>query len=108
MKNSAIALVAVIAALLAAPVDAKKKQAGNEPIDFGAISCNQFLQDIASGSEEDAAGVFLWLDGYLSGVSGDTVLRFDSLEQFGLNLVDHCSKRGRDRLIDAARKVGIQ
>ena len=107
MKNSAIALVAIVASLLASPVDAKKQQA-NAPIDFSAIRCGEFLQDIANGSEDDAAAVFLWLDGYLSGVSGDTVLRFDSLEQFGLNLVEHCSENGRDRLIDAAREVGIQ
>ena len=106
--KTAIALAAIIAALLAAPANAKKQQNSNAPIDFGAITCSEFLQDVSTASEDDAGALILWLDGYLSGVSGDTVLRFDGLEQFATNLVEHCSNRGRDRLIDAARKVGIQ
>lgn len=80
----------------------------SDNIDFGAITCKTFLTDVAAASEDDVAGMMLWLDGYLSGVSGDAVMRFDAMEAFGENLVAHCSKRGNDKLLDAARKVGLQ
>lgn len=66
------------------------------------------MGDLGEASEEDAAAVLPWLDGNLSGVSGDTALRFDGPEYFANNLAEHCNRRGRDRLLDAARKVGIQ
>lgn len=51
---------------------AKKAQSRN--INFGAITCGEFLQDISQSSDEDAGVVLMWIDGYLSGVSGDTTL----------------------------------
>jgi acid stress chaperone HdeB len=105
--NRLIAISIAAAALaLASPAGAKRMQQQN--VDFGTISCQQFLQDVASGSEDDVGAIMLWLDGYLSGVSGDTVLRFDGLESFGTNLVERCAKRGNERLLDAARKVGLE
>ena len=95
------------ALVLSAPAEARK-QAQAQNIDFSSISCQTFLTDIANSSEDDAAAVMMWLDGYLSGVSGDTVLRFDGLGTFGENLVEHCAARGKDRLLDAARKVGLE
>lgn len=107
MKTIALALLVVALAVVAAPTEARKKQTA-ENIDFSAISCRDFMEELAAASEEDAGAILLWLDGYLSGVSGDTVLRFDGLEQFAQNLAEHCNRRGGDRLLDAARKVGIQ
>lgn len=82
--------------------------ARTDAIDFSSITCKSFIEDIAAGSEEDAAAVMMWLDGYLSGVSGDTVLRFDAMESFGTNLVEHCAGNGNVKLLDAAKKVGLQ
>ena len=103
-KSIAGSLVAA-ALLLPAPADALKQV---QNIDFSTINCQTFLADLANGSEDDAAAMMLWLDGYLSGVSGDTVLRFDGLGTFGENLVEHCASNGNDRLLDAARKVGLE
>ena len=107
LMNKLIVASLISAALtVAAPAAAQRKQTQN--IDFGAISCQQFLEDVSNASEDDVGAIMLWLDGYLSGVSGDAVLRFGGLEQFGQNLVTHCANRGSDRLLDAARMVGIQ
>lgn len=92
--------------MLAGATDAKRMQQQN--IDFGTITCQEFLQDVANSSEDDIGAVMLWIDGYLSGVSGDTELRFDGLEQFGTDLVERCQEHGKERLLDAARKVGIE
>jgi len=106
MKKCAVAALAV-AMLWGGVADARKQQA-TQNIDFSTISCRDFMRDLSTASEDDAGAILLWLDGYLSGVSGDTVLRFDGLEQFAKNLTEHCNRRGNDRLLDAARKVGIQ
>lgn len=107
MRATALFAGLMLALATSSPAWAKKSQAA-ENIDFSRISCQQFMNDLASSSEDDAAAILLWLDGYLSGVSGDTVLRFDGLEAFASNLTEYCSRRGKDRLLDAARKVGIE
>jgi acid stress chaperone HdeB len=59
---------------LSMPVSAKKPGAQN--INFGAITCSEFMKELSQGSAEDAGVVLMWIDGYLSGVSGDTVLKW--------------------------------
>ncbi|MCB1628434.1 MAG: hypothetical protein KDI51_10535 [Xanthomonadales bacterium] len=105
LRLLSLALVAALSISLATPAEARKGR--SQDIDFGSYTCKAFLYDISDASEEDIAAVFLWLDGYLSGVSGDTVLRFNGLEAFSENLVERCSQRGNERLLDAARRVGI-
>ncbi len=105
MKN--LLLGALLAsAMLSAPIEAKKSALGD--IDFGQISCTDFLSDVETASEDDIGAVLIWLDGYLSGLTGDTVMRPDGLEAFAENLVLRCQRRGREPLLDAARAVGIE
>ncbi len=107
LKSFVIFMLSLTIALFAAnESEAKKSQI--QKIDFAGYTCSSFLQEIASSSEEDAGAVLLWLDGYLSGVSGDAVLNFKGLEEFSAKLVTHCKDNGDDRLLDAAKKVGIQ
>lgn len=98
-------LVAVLFLFATQPVQAKKERL--QDIDFGDYSCRAFLADIADASEEDAAAVLLWLDGYLSGVSGDTVLSWRGLEQLTTDLIERCRRKGNEQMLEAARKVGI-
>lgn len=101
-------LKSLAAPLLAAGLLFAQPAPAAENIDFSAITCEEFINDIGAASEDDVAAIMMWLDGYLSGVSGDTVLRFDAMESFGTSLVEHCAKNGKTRLLDAARKVGLQ
>lgn len=90
---------------LALPAQAKQS---HDNIDFGRITCAEFIKDIVQVSDDDAAAVMLWIDGYLSGVSGDTVLNWRSMENYTSSLVEYCLDNKRVKLLDAARKVGIQ
>ena len=105
IKLISASLLAALALTLAPVAEARKGQI--QDIDFGAISCKAFLNDLSTASEEDAGAIFLWLDGYLSGVSGDTVLRWDGMSTFAEELVNRCQRRGNERLLDAARNVGL-
>lgn len=104
-KLIGVAVLAAWSLVLAPCAEARKGKATD--IDFGRISCGEFMRDLANASEEDAAAIFLWLDGYLSGVSGDHVLRWNGLEAFAENMVERCNRRPRERMLDAARAVGL-
>lgn len=102
-----VALILVITVFIAAPAAAQKR-ASSDDIDLGTVSCGQFMMDVNSGTEEDVTAVLLWLDGYLSGITGDTLLSFSGLEAFAEDLVTTCQRYPRALLIDAARQVGIE
>ncbi|MBF0110509.1 MAG: hypothetical protein HQL76_15180 [Magnetococcales bacterium] len=90
------------------PVVAKGKKSANQNIDFSSFTCSAFIGEVANSSEEDVGAVLMWLDGYLSGVSGDGVLNWKGFEQFAENLMKRCADHGDEMLLEAAKKVGIE
>ena len=95
----------IASVFVASPAMAGKH--GLKNIDFGTINCREFLEEIAAGSEDDAGAVMLWIDGYLSGVSGDTVLNWRGFEAYSERLVEYCAEHRKVKLLDAAKRVGI-
>jgi len=100
-----VALYASATLLVSAPALAKKNRA--QDIDFGAITCGEFMQELSTSSSDEAGVVLMWIDGYLSGVSGDTTLDWEGLEEFSAGLVDYCSSQPGARVLDAAEEIGI-
>lgn len=88
------------------PALAKQQQAKN--IEFGAITCEEFIQEVAASDEDSVAIVLMWLDGYLSGVSGDTRLNWNNLEGFSTKLMNGCAKKPKSKVLDIAKAVGIK
>lgn len=107
MKHSFVVttLCLSISLLASAPIAAKKAQTQN--IDFGAITCNEFMQDLSKSSAEDAGVILMWIDGYLSGVSGDTTLNWKNLEKFSTDLVAYCTNKPTAKVLEAAEAVGV-
>lgn len=101
-----VALCFSASLLVAMPALAAKK-AQMQNIDFGSITCGQFLQDLSQSSAEDAGVVMMWIDGYLSGVSGDTLLNWKDLEKFSTRLAAYCGEKPAAKVLDAAEAVGI-
>jgi len=91
--------------LTAMPALAKKQQPEN--IDFGALTCKEFIQEMSQTDAESAGVVLMWLDGYLSGVSGDTKLNWKSLESFSGALMESCAKTPGKKVLDVAKAAGI-
>lgn len=102
-----ILLVAGLVALLASPAMAQKRSSVQD-IDFSQITCGDFVEDLQTANAEDVGVILMWLDGYLSGVSGDTVLRWDGMKEFGDNLVQLCKQKPRMKVLDASEEVGIE
>ncbi|WP_268743554.1 HdeA/HdeB family chaperone [Solidesulfovibrio carbinoliphilus] len=90
----------------ALPALAKKQQTQNS--EFGAMTCEEFIQDVATSDEDSIAVIFLWLDSYLSGVSGDTRLNGDNLEGFSTKPMNGCAKKPKSKVLDVAKAVGIK
>ena len=107
MKRSFVVATLCLAAslLVSGPVAAKKAQIQN--IDFGSITCGAFLKEMSTGNADDAGVVLMWIDGYLSGVSGDTELNWKNLETFSQELVEYCGKNTDTKVLEAAKAVGI-
>ncbi|MEO5362716.1 MAG: HdeA family protein [Magnetococcus sp. DMHC-8] len=105
-KSTSVLLFLCASLLLAAPAQARKQS--QSQINFGTYTCGAFLADAAQGSEEDIGIVLMWLDGYLSGVSGDTVWKQKDFEEFSERLANYCATHGNAKLLEAARKKGIQ
>lgn len=107
MKRSLVVVAALCCSSLLMSMPALAKKTGAQNINFGEITCGEFMKEISQGSAEDAGVVLMWIDGYLSGVSGDTVLKWNDLEKFSTSLVAYCGKKPGEKVLDAAEAVGI-
>lgn len=96
-----------LALFAAAPAFAGKKNQ-DKPIDMGAYTCEKFLKEAAEADAESVGMILMWIDGYLSGVSGDTELDFKEFGIFSENLAKYCSTHGEANLLEAAKKKGIE
>jgi acid stress chaperone HdeB len=102
-----ITAVCLLTTSVLAPLPVAAKKAQTQDINFGAITCGEFMQELSTSSAEDAGVVFMWIDGYLSGVSGDTKLSWKNLEKFSTDLVTYCAKQPATKVLDAAEAVGV-
>ncbi|MYL83746.1 hypothetical protein GTA51_11470 [Desulfovibrio aerotolerans] len=96
----------LLIAAMAVPALAKKSQQPQN-INFGAITCKEFVVEMADSDEESVAFILMWLDGYLSGVSGDTTLNWKTLEGFSGALMEACAKKPGKKVLEVAKEVGI-
>src|SRR5215831_18538923 len=68
-------------------------------IDITKITCNQFL----AGQLTDSRSLAIWLNGYLNGARGKTLI--DPLSVTENNLIDYCVSHNSMLVLDAARNV---
>jgi acid stress chaperone HdeB len=68
-------------------------------IDIRKITCNEFL----SGQLTDSRSLAIWLNGYLNGARGRTLI--DPLSVTENNLIDYCVSHNNMLVLDAARNV---
>jgi acid stress chaperone HdeB len=93
--------------LLVTPPALTFSKTRNQTLDFGAITCGEFLKERASSPAEDANLILMWLDGYSRGVSGGTVLNWKDIEKFSADLAAYCTQKPDASVLDAAEAVGI-
>jgi acid stress chaperone HdeB len=87
--------------VFAAPLEARDR------FDVGKMRCSEAIQ-LAQDDEDAFALIVIWIDGYLSGITGDTNFDVKFLERFTEQLILTCSRSDRKRVLDVAREVGIR
>ena len=68
-------------------------------IDIRKITCNQFL----TGQLTDSRTLAIWLNGYVNGARGKTLI--DPLSVGENNLIDYCVNHTNTLVLDAARDL---
>jgi acid stress chaperone HdeB len=68
-------------------------------IDITKITCNEFL----AGQLTDSRSLAIWLNGYLNGARGKTLI--DPLTVGENNLIDYCISHNNMLVLDAAQNV---
>lgn len=93
---------------LAASAVNAQAQESPENIDLTRFTCQEYLQRLASASQpSELDALITWLDGYLSGISGNTEINWREIAQYRLDLTAHCRKHSSSTLQEAARKAGM-
>ena len=68
-----------------------------DEVDVAQIKCSEFLE------EKDSIGMFLmWLDGYASQKSNNTVLSDEWIEKLGKHMATFCSQNPDTPILEAA------
>ena len=68
-------------------------------VDITKITCNEFL----AGQLTDSNSLAIWLNGYVNGARGKTLI--DPLSVGENNLIDYCVSHTNTLVLDAARNV---
>jgi hypothetical protein len=68
-------------------------------VDIRKITCSEFL----AGQLTDSRSLAIWLNGYLNGARGNTLI--DPLSVTENNLIDYCLSHNNMLVLDAARNV---
>lgn len=97
--------VVILALVLAIPLsaDAAKKKV-KEQVDMNKYTCG----DLLSEDEDEIGAVLIWVDGYLSGKTGDTTIDMDFLSKLGEAVGQACSQNKKAKLLDVVRKLTKQ
>ena len=87
-----LVLTAMAAAMLCAPIAAN---AGSEQ-DLAKITCKEFLADKAN-----MPMMIMWIDGYMSAKSDNTVLSDEWIQKLGTHLGTYCSANPAKTIMNA-------
>jgi acid stress chaperone HdeB len=77
---------------------------GEDRVDVRDLTC----EDLMEQDEETIGIMLMWLDGYLSGVTGDTSFSIDNLNAFGESIGAACAKSPEAKILDTAKIIGIR
>jgi acid stress chaperone HdeB len=96
-----LATVLVVAALFIFPTGAQAKKSINTKIDMAKYTCGELLAE----SEDETGTVLIWIDGYLSGKTGDTTIDLKFLEELGTAVGQACKDSPNSKLLNVVEKL---
>ncbi len=80
---------------------AEKKVKKDEKIDMATYTC----ADLLAEDEDETGTILLWVDGYLSGKTGDTVVNTAFIGELAENVGEKCGENGKAKLLDVVKEL---
>ncbi len=71
-----------------------------DTVDIAQVKCSEFIQD-----KQGMGMLLMWLDGYASQQSGNTVLSEEWIEKLGMHMGTYCAKNPDTTILDAAQAL---
>ncbi len=87
--------------VLPAAQAAEKKVKKDEKVDMASYTC----ADLLAENEDEAGMILLWVDGYLSGKTGDTVINTAFVGELAENVGKKCGENGKAKLLDVVKEL---
>ncbi len=79
-----------------------------ERVDLQEMTCGEVISLAQEEGNEESIFLFVfWIDGYLSGISGETTVNFDELSELAESLATFCVANEATDILTAARQVGL-
>ena len=73
----------------------------DEPVDVAKISC----KELVDSSEQDITLILMWLDGYISAKSNNTLMDDAWVEKLGQHLGEYCAAHPKKTIMDAVKAM---
>lgn len=96
MKKLILAAIAA-AMLFTAPTMASAE----EPVDMSKLSCKEFL----SADQSKIGMMLMWIDGYMSGKSDNTMMDNAWMEKLGTHMGKYCASNPQKTIMDAIENM---
>lgn len=80
---------------------AEKKVKKEEKVDMANYTC----ADLLAESEDEAGMILLWVDGYLSGKTGDTVINTAFIGELAESVGKKCGENGKAKLLTVIQEL---
>ncbi len=96
MKKLILASMAA-AMFLSAPIVASAE----EPVDMSKLSCEDFLK----GDESKIGMMLMWIDGYMSGKSDNTMMDNAWMQKLGTHMGKYCASNPKKTIMDAIENM---
>jgi len=98
--NKTMLMTLILALLLAFPLAASAGKK-NVSFDMANYTCAELLKE----KDDDAGMLLVWIDGYLSGKTGDTRVDMKFLGELATEVGKACAKSGRKKVLDVVDEV---
>ena len=98
LRRTALSAALIGLSLLAvSPLYAAEKTVKkDDKVDMASYTC----ADLLAEEEDDVGTILLWVDGYLSGKTGDTVINTKFIGELAESVGEKCAEKGEAKLLD--------
>jgi acid stress chaperone HdeB len=96
-----LTVILTLALVMVMPVCADAKKQVKEQVDMSKYTCG----DLLSEDGDDIGTVLIWIDGYLSGKTGDTTIDLDFISKLAEGVGEACGSNKNAKVLNVVEKL---